>query len=124
MEMNNIIMFEILNLEKQKILNFDEAYLELFETYFRYVAKYESEDINESDEKLPSVYNKVNLDIYILKTAVSGIEKSFREKMGKWQIYISVLGRADDIWIFYEDIKECEITFDRLIKYFFNGIKD
>lgn len=114
----DFISFTICSMPKQNILNFDEAYIELKENYFRYVARYDSEEAGE-DEGMPWEVCKVDLDIYSTKSAVKSVEKAYINKHKKWQLYISVSGKREDIWIYFDVKEECEEMFDKLINYFY-----
>ena len=114
------IVFEILPLPKQRNIVQEDGYLELHESYFKYYAKYECEEKYE-DDGMPWKNSKVDLCICIFKSFVVSIEKAFNTKVDKWQIYLSINGKQEDVWIYYNDEKECSEIFEILHKYFFNG---
>lgn len=115
------IVFEIFSLPKQRNIEQEDGYLELHNNHFVYSVKYVCEQENEEDKDMPWKQLKVDMHICVFKTSVVSLEKSFNEKINKWQLYISVNGKQEDIWIFYEKEKEVDEIFIKLYNYFFNG---
>lgn len=114
------IVFEIMSLPKQRNIKQEDGYLELHDNHFIYSTKYDCEQ-EEEDKDMPWKFLKVDMHICVFKRAVVSLEKSYSEKTNKWQLYISVGGKQEDIWIFYETEKEVEEVFIKLYNYFFNG---
>lgn len=124
MELINTLVFKFPDLTGQRITSWDEGYIELHENYFRYVSRFDSEEPQNGDSDMPWVALKVDLDISIRKSNAIAIEKAYVQKEEKWHVVIVINGRKDDLWVYFENEEECQETFEKLHKYFFNGNND
>ena len=108
-----------IQLENQKIKECTEFYLEIRDNSILYAARFFAEEpINEDDKELgwKSVFNCFK--IVAEKENIAGIEKNYT-KYKYWSVYVSVLGFATDIKMFFKLESEAVEIFDKLHKWLY-----
>lgn len=110
------------DLENVKNHQTTEAYIELHDTYFRYVYVYDCEIPKDSEDLLQGWKDVFyDADMRIKRENFISVEKYWNDKDGHWKLEIEVNGYPGTINLYYtkEDKERMLVIFEQLFKWIF-----
>lgn len=113
------ITMEPVTLKKQRILSSDLHELELDETSLTLRLIFSAEEPQRGDESLPWIEVHSHAVVMWRKDWFSSMKMIRVQEDRNWQIIISFMGTAEDMYLFFKRQKDCEAVFDQLKEYFF-----
>lgn len=93
------------------------AYIEFYENYMIYSIEMTALKKADEDENMPGVEQPVYFKDVIVKSFIAGISKSWREKLKRWHIRISVTGIADDSYVWFKKQQDCDEMMEYLVSW-------
>lgn len=111
------------DLEFEKNMETQEAYIELHENYFRYVSVHDSDmPKNKDDVSLGWGSEFHNFDTRIKRESFVSVEKVWKDRQNYWVIELEANGYPVTIFIYYqkEDTERLNKDFDLIFNWVFN----
>ena len=108
-----------ISLSKQKMTNWNGAYIELFDNYIKYFISFYADEPDKNDEHMPwiNVFNKY--DIVAKRECMVGLQKDYLPKEKIWTVQIVMSGFATDLKMYTKRESEAQELYDKLFDYIF-----
>lgn len=116
------IDIEHFDLDFEKHFEISEAFVELHDTYFRYVSKHDSEqpkDKNDLSMGWEALYN--DWDIRVKRSAFVSVENTWDDKNDKWNIELEAFGYGYTIKLYFQKKDENKMydVFNKIFDWIF-----
>jgi hypothetical protein len=110
------------DLEFEKNIQTTEAFIELHDTYFRYVSIHDSEVPKDKDDVNMGWEEKYHdFDIRVKRENIVSVEKYWNDKHNFWQLELEANGYPNTVNLYFEKNNEVLMkeAFDKLCKWIF-----
>jgi hypothetical protein len=117
------IQIKHFDLEFERNMQTTESYVELHDTYFKYVSKYDSEIPKDQNDLLQGWEEKFyDFDLRIKREYFVSVEKYWNDKNENWRIELEITGYPGTVNLYYQKKceKEMDETFNKLFNWVFN----
>lgn len=112
--------FKPISFPHQKIIQWIDARIDLYETHFHYRIEFTSKEWkNPADETLGDEDRYTNSEIHCKRDRISAIQKTYCEREDIWKLSIIPFGVGADISVYFDTEAETNELHKQMLNYTF-----